>query len=344
MIQDILDEILESDPRYTLKENNGNIIQDNVDIVLKTPVMQEGTPINRALFRNLQGDLYTQDRYNKVTAVDNTHLTLDIPLTSYESGKIINIIGDTIGDTAEQPYININNLGDVQILGTVRKNKYYNLIYDGFVFQLQTTTIGANSEPIIITQSGEYEIDPELQYKIILVGGGGGSAAVYNNNHESWEHLSPGGGGGKIEDTYIPNSNTILVTIGAAGSNRTASGTNNVYANATNGGDTIVDNLIAGGGKGGKSFLQSYDGTGTATPGDGGTYSGGSGVEGNRGSSNKTSSGGFETVRVNGGKGYSMHGQTYGNGGNLFFQETSREDIETLTPPTQGIVALYPLV
>ena len=66
MLQDIKDEILESSPSYTIRDKNGNVTQDDIDIALKTPVIQEGTPINRALFRNLQGDLYTQDRYNKV--------------------------------------------------------------------------------------------------------------------------------------------------------------------------------------------------------------------------------------------------------------------------------------
>lgn len=66
MIQDIKDEILSGDPRYAIRDSSGNVLNDNVDISLKTPITQEGTPVNRALFRNLQGDLYTQDRYNEL--------------------------------------------------------------------------------------------------------------------------------------------------------------------------------------------------------------------------------------------------------------------------------------
>lgn len=66
MIQDIKDEILENDPRYRIRDNNGNIIQDNINIEQITPVAQEGTPINRATLGNIQGDLYTQDRYNEL--------------------------------------------------------------------------------------------------------------------------------------------------------------------------------------------------------------------------------------------------------------------------------------
>ena len=66
MFQDIKDEVLSGEPRYTIKNSSGNVLNDNVDISLKTPITQEGTPVNRALFRNLQGDLYTQDRYNEL--------------------------------------------------------------------------------------------------------------------------------------------------------------------------------------------------------------------------------------------------------------------------------------
>ena len=64
MIQDFFDEILSDSPLYTIRDSNGNVINDNVDIALKTPLVQEGTALNRAMFRNFQGDLYTQDRYN----------------------------------------------------------------------------------------------------------------------------------------------------------------------------------------------------------------------------------------------------------------------------------------
>lgn len=75
MIQDIIDEVLESEPRYTLRDSVGNVLNDDVDIALKTPVVEEGTPINRALFRNFQGDLYTTDRYNTITGYETTKVS-----------------------------------------------------------------------------------------------------------------------------------------------------------------------------------------------------------------------------------------------------------------------------
>ena len=74
MIQEILDEVLEGEPRYTIKENDGSVFQDNMDIVLRTPIVQEGTPINKKLFNNIQGDLYTQDRYNAPNVVRKTRI------------------------------------------------------------------------------------------------------------------------------------------------------------------------------------------------------------------------------------------------------------------------------
>lgn len=47
------DEILESEPRYTLRNDAGGILNDNVDIELKTPAIQEGTPLNKAFLEGL---------------------------------------------------------------------------------------------------------------------------------------------------------------------------------------------------------------------------------------------------------------------------------------------------
>ena len=60
MLQDIKDEILDTslqpdaNPRYTIKNNAGVVINDNVQIELKTPVIQEGTPFNKALIETIK--------------------------------------------------------------------------------------------------------------------------------------------------------------------------------------------------------------------------------------------------------------------------------------------------
>ena len=92
MIQDFKDEVLASEPRYQIKDNAGNVINNNVVIEQVSELIQEGTPLNRATLANLQGDLYTQDRYNVpvVTSENGNFINnLSLPLTSYEVGKII---------------------------------------------------------------------------------------------------------------------------------------------------------------------------------------------------------------------------------------------------------------
>lgn len=138
MIQEILDEVLDTslqpdnNPRYTIKDNNGRIINDNVQIEFKTPVVQNPTPLNRATLSNIQGDLYTQDRYNTPT-YSGTAMTLNLPLTSYETGKIIKITAPT---TLSNPTLNINSLGAKKINGKITKGEKVSLVYNGTSFNI----------------------------------------------------------------------------------------------------------------------------------------------------------------------------------------------------------------
>ena len=51
---------LDQDARYTIRDNNGNVIYDNIKIDLKTPVSVEGTPINKATLEGIQNDLMSE--------------------------------------------------------------------------------------------------------------------------------------------------------------------------------------------------------------------------------------------------------------------------------------------
>lgn len=75
MREEFYDEILTDVPKYTLRDKNGKIINDDVDISLKTPVLQEGTPLNKKLFGDLFGmnncelmELVQEDLTEEVTA------------------------------------------------------------------------------------------------------------------------------------------------------------------------------------------------------------------------------------------------------------------------------------
>ena len=59
---EIKDEILTGEPRYRVRDNNGNIIQDNVTIEQITPVKQEGTSVNKALFTNFNNGIMDETK------------------------------------------------------------------------------------------------------------------------------------------------------------------------------------------------------------------------------------------------------------------------------------------
>lgn len=75
---DIKDEVLDTslqpdnNPRYTIKDNNGRVINDNVQIDLKTPVVTEGTPLNKATIERIL-------QYEPLTFVNQEDLTSEQP-------------------------------------------------------------------------------------------------------------------------------------------------------------------------------------------------------------------------------------------------------------------------
>ena len=54
-VDEVLDPSLQPDtnPRYTIKDNNGKVINDDVQIELKTPVVNNGTQLNREFFLDI---------------------------------------------------------------------------------------------------------------------------------------------------------------------------------------------------------------------------------------------------------------------------------------------------
>ena len=138
MYQEIKDEILDpslqpdANPRYTIKDNAGVVINDNVQIDMKTPIVQNPTPLNKVTLGNIQGDLYTQDRYN-TPVYSGSAMTLSLPLSSYEKGKIIKI---TAPANLTNPTLNINGLGAKTVSGTLVANKRYILVYGGSAFEI----------------------------------------------------------------------------------------------------------------------------------------------------------------------------------------------------------------
>lgn len=61
---DFKDEVLNGEPKYRLKDENGKVIYDNLSIEQITPVIQEGTPINKVLFDYIIYGILHSNLYN----------------------------------------------------------------------------------------------------------------------------------------------------------------------------------------------------------------------------------------------------------------------------------------
>lgn len=117
--------------RYGIYDENGTLLRYEY-IKREDEPTDEGTAINRSLFNNLQGDIYTQDRFNK-PSYSGTAMTLDLPLTSYETNKIVCI---TAPATLTNPTLNINGLGAKTVNGRLGNGKPYILRYNGTSFDI----------------------------------------------------------------------------------------------------------------------------------------------------------------------------------------------------------------
>lgn len=72
----VIDEVLNGEPKYKIVDNKtGETIYEDVSIVLDTEVLQEGTPINKALFDSIQGDIYRVDKYTAPKFNESTKST-----------------------------------------------------------------------------------------------------------------------------------------------------------------------------------------------------------------------------------------------------------------------------
>lgn len=77
--------------------------------------------------------VYEWQTVEYMTKEDQIIYNINLPLTSYEVGKIVNIEGVNYEDITsfENTYLNINNLGAKLINGTINAGEKYNLIYNG---------------------------------------------------------------------------------------------------------------------------------------------------------------------------------------------------------------------
>lgn len=67
----VQDEVLANKPMYRIRDEQGNIIEENAEIELNTPVVQEGTAMNKLLFDKVNNEILLDGRYNKITQEGN---------------------------------------------------------------------------------------------------------------------------------------------------------------------------------------------------------------------------------------------------------------------------------
>ena len=85
---DVKDEKLSGEAKYQIRDGQGDIVADNVTIEMITPVVQESTPLNKALFDSIKKDLDEKD--TKINEV-KTHIDTSIPvgLICMWSGSVV---------------------------------------------------------------------------------------------------------------------------------------------------------------------------------------------------------------------------------------------------------------
>lgn len=85
---DYKDEILESAPKYRIRDKSGNILFDELTIEQITPVLQDGTEQNQYLFSNIKANVYLNGLFNQCDEIEITDsyqtLKLNYNLDKYE--------------------------------------------------------------------------------------------------------------------------------------------------------------------------------------------------------------------------------------------------------------------
>ena len=94
---DFKDEILSGEARYRVRNDSGDIINDNVIIEQITPVTQEGTELNKALLDKLISRLQLSCRYYPATSTTTNQInnaTIDVPLEKYIKNQVVKMYID----------------------------------------------------------------------------------------------------------------------------------------------------------------------------------------------------------------------------------------------------------
>lgn len=191
--------------RYGVYDENNNLLRYEYMKREDEPI-EEGTPINRALFRNLQGDLYTQDRYNVPTMsrrIVEANYETDM-LLSEDLGKE-NLFPST-GWTEVSTSKSVNANGTTLSFSLLKSDIYpLSRVYDG---DYNTYSVGYSSSSwCTLTFPRNIKVK-KIRIKVGAVNANS-PASVYDNKLDSIaisngvETYTAAGIGGSIIDLYI---------------------------------------------------------------------------------------------------------------------------------------------
>lgn len=132
-MNNFVDEVLASAPRYNIKDNDGNMLFSNVQTELATGVQTQGTPLNKAFFDSIKNDINSRLLINNkastaeaVAGTDNTKYMT--PLRTKEVLNSLKTIKNiSTGTTSETLYtFNNNSTSIIKIEGLIGSPAVYN--------------------------------------------------------------------------------------------------------------------------------------------------------------------------------------------------------------------------
>ena len=134
---DVKDEILESEERFQITDNDGNILFDDVSIKMITKVLQEATPRNKTLYDSIYDDIfYGHSHFIVGTYIGNDEATQTIelgftPKAVYVKCQGTTYLGEGAFATIDYPQKTSSNLDS--------KYSVLEIVENGFVVDKDST-------------------------------------------------------------------------------------------------------------------------------------------------------------------------------------------------------------
>ena len=145
--------------------------QESLEVVtLQKPDFYKFYKIEVILASNSRFQFYEWQTYEYYESSGYIH-NLDLPLSSYEVGKIVNIEGSSYGDITsfKNPYFNINNLGTKPINGTIEAGEKYKLVYNGESWDVLASKSVTGTVTISATMGETVEVNVGFKPDLVIV-------------------------------------------------------------------------------------------------------------------------------------------------------------------------------